>query len=134
MWHGGRERSAVVVEHLCVGSEIELESGLLYPHAVVVIIAETPATPSARSTKALALIEIAEKFEALFPILIEDILELMDLPNRARVLQKFRATQQVNPAAGQPTGVPTNGGGTPDALAEAVKRVQPPQPPVPAGP
>ena len=99
--------------------------------AIVCIIADTPATPSARASKALALIEIAEKFKALFPILIEDILELLDLPNRARVLQKFRATQQVNPAAGQPTGVPANGGGgAPGTMADALQRLQPPAPAV----
>ena len=90
-----------------------------------VIIAETPATPSARATKAMALIEIAEKFEALFPILIEDILELLELPNRARVLAKFKQSQQISPETGTPTGA---NGGPNNAIAAALGRPLPAPP------
>lgn len=84
-----------------------------------VIISEVPATPSARAGKALALVELAEKFPQLFPVLAEDIFELLDVPNRSRILAKIRALTSGTPP--QPGGgTPANGGG--DAAAEAMLR------------
>ena len=69
-----------------------------------VIIAETPSTPSARATALLSLLDIIEKLPMLAPALIDVIVELADIPDRQRVLDRIKQimAQQLGPQGAPP--------------------------------
>ena len=83
-----------------------------------VAIGEIPATPTARAAKALALIEVAEKFPATQPVLLPEIMEMLDIPNRSRVLQRMAALTGQNGGATGAGGPP--GGALPPEIAAAL--------------
>ena len=77
-----------------------------------VTISETPATPSARATALLALLEIVGKMPAILPAVVDVILDLADIPDKPKILRRVREIMaqqgirvdagQVNPAAPMP--------------------------------
>lgn len=85
-----------------------------------VIITDTPTTPSMRMTSLLALLEIVQKIPAIAPAVLDIIVELTDLPDKARVLDRVRLMMQPQVGSAGPTR-PSLPPGTPG------------QPPVPGG-
>ena len=93
-----------------------------------VVISEAPSTPSARATALLSLLDIIEKLPMLAPALIDVIVELADIPDRQRVLDRIKAimAQQLGLAGGGappgPGPIPPPGGGAvpPEAALSAV--------------
>ena len=82
-----------------------------------VVIAETPQTATARTTAALALLDLLGKVPQLWPAVIDIVLELLDIPRRQEILERVRAMQA------QPGMPGANGGGTDRTLTG-----MPPQP------
>lgn len=96
-----------------------------------IVINESPSTPSARATGLMALLTIVEKMQMLLPAFIEEIMELIEIPNKDKVLQRVRAMlAQAMPQPGggapgpQPGGMP---GAEPVPAAPAMPAL-PPQP------
>ena len=59
-----------------------------------IVITETPTTPSMRMTALLALLEIVSKIPAIAPAVLDIIIELSDIPDRQRVLERIRLMMQ----------------------------------------
>ena len=106
-----------------------------------VVISETPATPTARAMALLAVLEILKTLPGLAPAFLDIVVELAELPDRERLLQRVHnlmdprvlgeapAGGGVGPGAPKPPGVPEGPpgfppqGGTPIGLP--VPPVQP---------
>lgn len=97
-----------------------------------IVISESPATPTARHTALLALLEIVDKLPQLLPDMIEEIVELADIPNRAKILQRLQARMAALNAPPAPSGggVPV-GGVSASAGAGTAAMAMPPVPAVP---
>ena len=106
-----------------------------------VVISETPATPTARAMALLAVLEILKTLPGLAPAFLDIVVELAELPDRERLLQRVHNLMDprvlgeaptgggVGPGAPKPPGVPEGPpgfppqGGTPIGLP--VPPVQP---------
>lgn len=73
-------------------------------------ISEAPATPSARATQLMALLELLRIDPRILPALIDRIVALADISDRSDILRKIRALQA---QAGIPVGDPNVPGGQP---------------------
>mgnify|MGYP001607221932 FL=1 len=78
-----------------------------------VTISEGPSTPSARAAQVEVLMDLLEKAPQLMPVLIEDIIRLSDIPNRAGILRRLQAllAGPGGPVPPQPGGGPSAPGG-----------------------
>ncbi|KKM79424.1 hypothetical protein LCGC14_1350120, partial [marine sediment metagenome] len=88
-------------------------------------ISDSPSTPTARASALVMLLDLIQKVPALAPALADIIVELTDIPDRDRVLQRVRAVmaqagvpvdeqgQTVFPQPGPPQGGPETPGTTP---------------------
>ncbi|HXH13420.1 MAG TPA: hypothetical protein VNP04_27050 [Alphaproteobacteria bacterium] len=76
-----------------------------------IVISEAPATPSARHTALLALLEMVGKMPALGPLIADKIVELADIPDKQAIVQRVRmmlpppiqAAETQPPQGGAPT-------------------------------
>jgi len=75
-----------------------------------VIISEVPTTPTMRATSLLAILEILKVMPGLAPILMDVVIELAEIPDRARILQRVK--DMMNPPTPEGGG-PELGPGTP---------------------
>ena len=73
-----------------------------------VVISEVPTTPTMRATSLLAILEILKVMPGLAPALMDVVIELAEIPDRARILQRVK--DLMNPPA---PGGPELGPGTP---------------------
>ena len=81
-----------------------------------VIISEAPATPSARASTFLSMLELVEKAPLFLQVLADKLLEYSDMPDRPELIERLHrlmpqlggSPQPPNPAAG-----PQRSGGTP---------------------
>lgn len=91
-----------------------------------VIMADTPATPSARQFALNALLEIAQRVPQIAPALADIMIELTDIPNRDQVLARVRQIMGMTaPGPGGAAGGGPPGNGRP-ALAGPGGRPTPP--------
>lgn len=73
-----------------------------------VLISESPATPSARATALMALLELVGKMPSILPAVVDKIIALADVPDKPEIIRRIRA---IMTQAGIPTGeVPALGG------------------------
>src|SRR3990167_9272606 len=77
-----------------------------------VTLSESPTTPSARATALLALLEIVGKMPAILPAVVDEILNLAEIPEKPKILRRVRAimAQQGIDVDGKslpPAGLPT---------------------------
>lgn len=70
-----------------------------------VVISEVPTTPTMRATSLLAILEILKVMPGLAPALMDVVVELAEIPDRTRILQRVKALMQGAQA-------PPGGGGT----------------------
>ena len=75
-----------------------------------IIVSETPATPSMRAMSLLALLEIIGKMPIIAPALMDVVIELSDIPDRQKVLERVKAIMQAGPPSGP---MPSPGGPSP---------------------
>lgn len=73
-----------------------------------VVISEAPSTPTMRATSLLALLEIIRVVPAMAAAVMDIIVELAEIPDRARVLERVR---QIMGIGGGPPNVAMGGGG-----------------------
>lgn len=78
-----------------------------------IVISEAPSTPSMRSTALLALLEVLRVLPGLAPAVMDVVIQLAELPDRAIVLQRVRELMAA--ARGLPPG--TGEAGTPGGPA-----------------
>ena len=75
-----------------------------------VVISEVPTTPTMRATSLLAILEILKVLPGLAPALLDVIVELAEIPDRARVLERVRGLMggggPAGPGAPRPPGPP----------------------------
>ena len=81
-----------------------------------IIVSESPATPSMRAMSLLALLEIIGKMPIIAPALMDVVIELSDIPDRQKVLERVRAIMQPGPIGGSVRAGPEgSAGNTPGA-------------------
>jgi hypothetical protein len=95
------------------------------------VIAETPATSSARQAQLQALLEVLEKFPDVFPDVVDIVFELLNIPRRGEIIGRIRARMAAMQAAaqGMPPGAPP--GAAPDPMLAGGPPGAPAPPPMP---
>lgn len=92
------------------------------------VIAETPATVSARQAQLQALMEVLDKYPDIMPDVVDVIFELLNIPKRGEILRRIRARQAALGAGVPPAGGPPSPVGGPPGAATAPTLPQPPSP------
>lgn len=86
-------------------------------------ISDSPSTPTARAAGLVMLMELLDKVPQLAPALVDIIIELTDIPDRQRVLQRVRQIMQGQQGPEAPPA--PGGGGTPGAPSKLVQAATP---------
>lgn len=90
-----------------------------------IVISEAPSTPSMRSTALLALLEILKVVPGLAPAMLDIIIELAEIPDRAKILERVRAMMPPGATGEKPPNVQMGGaGGAPGGVAPSLPPTQ----------
>jgi hypothetical protein len=92
-----------------------------------IVISEAPSTPSMRATSLLALLEILRVVPALAPALLDVIVELAEIPDRRRILDRVRRLMGGEPGGALPPEGPPVELGPAEASAPGRPPLQPSQ-------